>query len=108
MGSSYPPFFEAFIFKSRQNVNGEIIGRKFFTESKRFVIDKFLTRRPLSDGNDDGGRYHIETSPLIFGANQWTCFYMITASVMKELSKFGFTHKIEMKRKFANIERKVT
>ena len=33
----------------------------------------------------DGGRYHIETSPLIFGANQWTDFYMITASVMKEL-----------------------
>ena len=34
---------------------------------------------------DDGGRYHIETSPLICGANQWTVFYMITASVFKEL-----------------------
>ena len=33
----------------------------------------------------DGGRYHIETNPLIFYANQWTGFYMITASVMKEL-----------------------
>ena len=33
----------------------------------------------------DGGRYHIETSPLIWGANQCTSFYMITASVMKEL-----------------------
>ena len=32
-----------------------------------------------------GGRYHIETSPLIYEANQWTGFYMITASVMKEL-----------------------
>ena len=32
-----------------------------------------------------GGRYHIETSPLISSANQWTGFYMITASVMKEL-----------------------
>ena len=31
----------------------------------------------------DGGRYHIETSPL---ANQWTGFYMTTASGMKELS----------------------
>ena len=34
----------------------------------------------------DGGRYHIETSPLsklISGANQWTGFYIITASVMK-------------------------
>ena len=25
----------------------------------------------------DGGPYHIETSPLICIANQWTCFYMI-------------------------------
>ena len=33
----------------------------------------------------DGGRYHIETSPLICRADQWTGFYMITASVMKEL-----------------------
>ena len=30
-------------------------------------------------------RYHVETSPLICRANQWTGFYMITASVMKEL-----------------------
>ena len=34
---------------------------------------------------DDGGRYHIETSPFICSANQWTSFYMIAASVMKEL-----------------------
>ena len=33
-----------------------------------------------------GGRYHIETSPLICSANQWTSFYMIWASVMKELN----------------------
>ena len=30
------------------------------------------------------GRYHIEPSPLICSANQWTRFYMITAPVMKE------------------------
>ena len=35
---------------------------------------------------DGGGRYHIETSPLVCSANQWTGFYMITAFVMKELS----------------------
>ena len=35
----------------------------------------------------DGGRYHIETSPLICRANQWTGFNMITASVMKELRR---------------------
>ena len=34
----------------------------------------------------DGGRYHIEISPLICQANQWTGFYMITASVMKGLN----------------------
>ena len=33
----------------------------------------------------DGGRYHIETSPLICRTNQWTGFYMITASVMKRV-----------------------
>ena len=33
----------------------------------------------------DGDRYHIETSPLICKANQWTGFYKITASNMKEL-----------------------
>ena len=33
----------------------------------------------------DGVRYHIETSPLICSANQWTGFYIIAAPVMKEL-----------------------
>ena len=32
-----------------------------------------------------GGPYHIETSPLICSANQWSGFYMIMADVMKEL-----------------------
>ena len=36
----------------------------------------------------DGDCYHIETSPLICRANLWTGFYMITASVMKELKTF--------------------
>ena len=35
----------------------------------------------------EGGRYHIETSPLVCRANQWAGFYMIMASVMKELKK---------------------
>ena len=33
--------------------------------------------------NQDG--FHIETSPLICGANQWTGFYLVTASVVKGL-----------------------
>ena len=35
-------------------------------------------------------RYHIETSPLICSANQWTGFYMMAASVMKESTMFTF------------------
>ena len=31
----------------------------------------------------DGGRYHIETSPLICGANQWTGFYKITVKRLR-------------------------
>ena len=36
------------------------------------------------------GRYHIETSPLIYSANQWNGFCMITASVKKELMQESF------------------
>ena len=32
-----------------------------------------------------GGCYHIETSPLICRVSQWTGFYMIATSFMKEL-----------------------
>ena len=33
----------------------------------------------------DGDPYHIETSPLIWSVNQWTGFYMIRTSIMKEV-----------------------
>ena len=32
-----------------------------------------------------GSLYHLETNPSIFRANQWSSFYMIGISVMKEL-----------------------
>ena len=35
----------------------------------------------------DGGPYQIETSPLIYYANQSTSFYIIGSSVIKELKK---------------------
>ena len=35
----------------------------------------------------DGCPYPIKTSPLICRANQWTGFYMIRTSVMKDLRK---------------------
>ena len=35
----------------------------------------------------DAGPYHIETSTLICSLNQWTGFYMIRTSDMKELKK---------------------
>ena len=34
----------------------------------------------------DRGPYHIETSPMICRDDQWTGFYMIGISVMKEFS----------------------
>ena len=34
----------------------------------------------------DGGLYHINARPLLWRANQWTGFYMIGTSVMKELN----------------------
>ena len=47
----------------------------------------FYTKRGFSyEHFHDGGRYHIETSPLICRANQWTGFYM-NGLVMKELTK---------------------
>ena len=46
---------------------------------------------------------HIETSPLICSANQWTCFYMITAFIMKELNFPLFLPK----RYFLKIYKKV-
>ena len=46
-----------------------------------------LPTLPFLELFHDGGRYHIETSPLICSANQWTGFYMITASIMKESVK---------------------
>ena len=42
----------------------------------------------------NGGRYHIETSPLICFANQWTGSYMITDPVMKELKRLGLFNLI--------------
>ena len=30
--------------------------------------------------------YYIETTPVIYGANQWTGFYMIGTSFMKEFT----------------------
>ena len=34
---------------------------------------------------NDVGPYHMEISPLIWVTNQWTVFYMIEKSVIKEL-----------------------
>ena len=36
----------------------------------------------------DGGPYHIETRPLICRTNQWTCFYKIGTSVVKDLRPY--------------------
>ena len=48
----------------------------------RFVKDTFNMVLHFQDG----GSYHIETSSLICYANQWTGFYMIGSSIIKELN----------------------
>ena len=67
-----------------EDLSEKIKTRKFYScswsgywykSSYHFVLELFQNR----------GRYHIETSPLICSANQWTGFYMITASVLKGL-----------------------
>ena len=48
----------------------------------------------------DGGPYHIETSPLIYRANQWSGFYIIGNSVMKDLTKRNQERNNAQKLKF--------
>ena len=52
---------------------------------QKFIDLRFSDCQFSHEPFQDGGRYHIETSPLICGANQWTGFYLITASVLKGL-----------------------
>ena len=51
-------------------------------------VDFFESEKKNNLTFHDGGRYHIETSPLICAANHWTGFYIIMASVMKGLNEF--------------------
>ena len=53
-----------------------------------FQRDKKLSSKNVSQLFHEGGPYHIEASPLICSANQLTGFYVIEASVMKELCCF--------------------
>ena len=69
----------------------------FFVSVKKiqFANAVFHLRWGFFAKSSYGGPYHIEISPLICSANQWTGFYMIGTIVMKELmvkssrQKFG-------------------
>ena len=50
-----------------------------------YVCEEYTSTFSIFDHFYDGGPYHIETSPLICRANQWTGFYMIGTSTIKEL-----------------------
>ena len=55
-----------------------------------------------------GDPYRIETSPLICPANQWTGFYMILASVMKELTHLRLMFQFyNLSKKFQNYVNKI-
>ena len=68
--------------------------KKFFSYSLRNIIwhkKQFSSRGKLYLFYE-GGPYHIETSLLIWSANQWTGFYVIGISVMKELKENCYEH----------------
>ena len=46
----------------------------------------FKSIESLSKLFHDGGPYDIKISLLIFRANQWTCFYIVGISIMKNTS----------------------
>ena len=46
---------------------------------------QFMYNQIIHELFHDRDCYHIEISPLICSANQWTGFYIMMASVMKEL-----------------------
>ena len=57
---------------------------QFSPRTNSWIMNNFLYLLP------DGGPYHIETSPLIFSGSQWTGFYMVGNSIMKELKSEKF------------------
>ena len=52
----------------------------------KYVLDILQTEEAFTV--EESKDTHTETSPLICWPNQWTRFYMITASVMKGLSVY--------------------
>ena len=67
----------------------KFIRNVYFEESLRTAAFESAYHLFFLNSFKTGDRYHIETSPLIFRANKWTGFYMVTASVMKELIYFA-------------------
>ena len=58
---------------------------------KEFLI-RLTHFNPVLDFIYKPSRFHIETSPMVCSANQWTGFYMITARFLyeiKQLAKIG-------------------
>ena len=70
-----------------------------YTKFMLLLKIRLFSKRTITLLFHDGGRYHIETSPLICSANQWTGFYMLTASVMKVLRASGSPGKTAVKLK---------
>ena len=84
-----------------------VVGNCFervFTNKKANTCSQ-STMATMTELFHDGGRYHIETSPLICPANQWTGFYMITASVMKELIEWMRHWTLEQKNEIKRTAR---
>ena len=56
-------------------------------QPKKFLNQRYKRDKTFFKLFHDEGLCHIETSPLILSANQWTGIYMIETCVIKELIK---------------------
>ena len=65
----------------------ELFQSLFLVKSKSTEVIHCIRNDVLFEPVYDGGPYHIEISPLICRTNQWTGFYLIGISVMKELNR---------------------
>ena len=65
--------------------------RRLFCMKEYAFLFSFSLQSVFFDSHD-GGTYHVETSPLICSANQWTVFYMIGSSIMKGLIEGRYSY----------------
>ena len=89
-------YFSRILFKGFRGLPSQITSLYIYSNSKQVVLSLFKIIQNYVNNKinnklfHDEGLHYIETSPLNCSENQWTGFYMIEISVMKELKAFSF------------------